>query len=290
MPLPEAPVIMETEEFGRALLLADTHVGYEFELVIKGVRVPRQTSRIIEHILNLAEREHVNSIIILGDVKHEIPVAIETAKEVINFLKNLASHVESLVLIQGNHDGKIDKLVEKTECKNIRVIESRGILVHLTTGKCALLLHGNAKPRPRDFAEADILVMGHTHPAVSLRDALGYVAREAVIVRAQVPKIDIVNRMYRKEEVKDLVIRPEDNITIVILPCANPLITGTDITRTLLQQHPTSRTILTYFQLWKHVDKIEVYLHDFTYLGTLDMLLELEKIVATREKVDWDLL
>jgi len=134
--------------------------------------------------------------------------------------------------------------------------------------------------------------MGHTHPAVSIRDPLGYVAREAVIVRAFVKKCDVVSKMYRRDELKDirLEVNPEDELVVVILPCANPLITGTDITRTLLQQHPTSRTILSYFELWKHPEKIEVYLHDFTFLGTLDVLLELEKIVATRERVDWDLL
>ncbi len=292
MPLPAAPVVMETEELGRAVLFADTHVGYEFELAIRGVRVPRQTPKLVNHILDLVEKERADTVVILGDVKHELPVATETAREVVQFLRELASRLENLVLIQGNHDGKLDKLVEKAECKNIQIYDSRGLKVRLRTGKTALLLHGNAKPRPLDLAEAAILVMGHTHPAVSIRDPLGYVAREAVIVRAFVKKCDVVSKMYRRDELKDirLEVNPEDELVVVILPCANPLITGTDITRTLLQQHPTSRTILSYFELWKHPEKIEVYLHDFTFLGTLDVLLELEKIVATRERVDWDLL
>ncbi len=294
MPLLLSGAVLETVELGRVLLLADTHVGFEFELAIRGIRVPRQTRRIVEHYISLAQRERADAILIAGDVKHEIPIALETAKEVREFLSNVADYIEKVVLVQGNHDGGLDKIVEKISKKNIVLYDTRGIILTTSDKKNVLILHGNAKPRPQAFLKADILVIGHTHPAVVLRDALGYTVREPVFVKAKVQKKRVFMNMYRKDEVKDLQVHEDElsrDVTLVILPCANPLITGTDITRTLLQRQTTTKTIVTYFELWSCLSQIEVFLTDFTYLGTLDMLLNIEhKIVATKERVDWDFL
>ena len=294
MPLLPSGAVLETTEFGRTLILADTHVGFEFELAVKGVRVPRQTKKIAEHYISLAQKERASTIVIAGDIKHEIPVAMETAKEVREFLSTLANYFEKVVLIQGNHDGGLDKIVEKIEKKNIMLCDSRGVILTTNDNKKVLILHGNAKPRPRDFLEANILVIGHTHPAVVLRDPLGYTVRESVFVKARVSKRKVFSNMYRKDELKGVQVSEEDldrEIILIILPCANPLITGTDITRTLLQKQTTTKTIVMYFELWSCPDRIEIYLTDFTYLGTLDLLLNIEhKIIATREHVDWDFL
>ena len=294
MPLLSSTAVLDTEKFGKVLLLADTHVGFEFELALKGVRVPRQTKRMIEHYVALGRREQVNTVLINGDVKHEIPVATETATEVREFLSALAEHFENVIIVLGNHDGKLDKIVEKINKRNILLYSSRGVLLTTRENKKVLVLHGNAKPRPADFLEADILVIGHTHPAIVLRDPLGYTVRESVFVKARVSRRRVFSKMYRKEELRGLQV-PEElldkEIILIILPCANPLITGTDITRTLLQRETTAKTIVAYFELWSCPDKVEIYLTDFTYLGTLYLLLEIEhKIVATREHVDWDFL
>ncbi|NPA69324.1 MAG: metallophosphoesterase [Crenarchaeota archaeon] len=292
MPLLSSSLVINTHRYGKLLLLADTHVGYEVELLMKGIRVPRQTKRMIEHYIELIEKEKADSLAILGDVKHEIASVVETYRDVELFITELSERVERLVLLQGNHDGMLDKIVQKLSLRNVEYYDSRGTLVETTDGKKIILIHGNAKPRLEDLVKADYLVMGHTHPAVTIRDVVGYTVREAVIVRVELSKKEVISSMFRKDELKKCSIdieSIENKIVIVILPCANILITGTDITRTLLQKSP-SKTILIYFKLWEKPDKIEVYLPDLTYLGTLKELLELEKIVETREKVDWDLL
>ncbi|NPA70592.1 MAG: metallophosphoesterase [Crenarchaeota archaeon] len=292
MPLLSLSLVVSTDRYGKVLLLADTHVGYEVELLMKGIRVPRQTRKMIEHYIELIEKEKADSLAILGDVKHEIASVVETYKDVEFFITELAERVERLILIQGNHDGMLDKIVQRLSLRNVEYYDSRGTLVETTDGKKILLIHGNARPRIEDILKADYLVMGHTHPTVTIRDVVGYTVREAVIIRVELSKRDVVSSMFRKEELKKSGIDVEllqGSLIVVILPCANVLITGTDVTRTLLQKSP-SKTILTYFKLWEKPDKIEVYLPDLTYLGTLKELLELEKIVETREKVDWDLL
>ncbi len=292
MPLLSSSLIIETEKYGKLLLIADTHVGYEVELLMKGIRVPRQTKRMVDHYIGLVERENVNSIAILGDVKHEIATAVETFRDVEVFIMELAERVERLILLQGNHDGLLDKIVEKLSLRNVEYYDSRGILIESRDGKNILLIHGNAKPRIEDIIRADYLVMGHTHPAITIRDVVGYTVREAVIVRAELSKREVILNMFRRDELKKHGIDIESidgDIVIVILPCANMLITGTDVTRTLLQRSP-GKTILSYFKLWEKIDRIEIYLPDLTFLGTMKELLELEKIVETREKVDWDFL
>ncbi len=290
MPLLEHCPIIDTEEFGKILLLSDTHIGYEVELILKGLRVPRQTRRLLEHYINIAMRENVNSIAILGDIKHEIPIALETYKDVEYFLREISNYFEYIILTQGNHDGGIDKIVDKIGRKNILLYDSRGVCITMKDGKRALLLHGNAKPKIEDLINSDFLIMGHTHPAITIRDIIGYTVREPVIIRVELDKRDIVAKMYRREIKTSNITIEDSKIVLIILPCANMLITGTDITRTLLQKHPSSKTILTYFELWNKDDKIEVYLQDFTYLGTLRELIDLEKIIETKERVDWNLL
>ena len=292
MPLLSSGLVIETERYGRLLLIADTHVGYEVELLMKGVRVPRQTRRMIDHYADLVDKERAESLAIVGDIKHEIAAAVETYRDVELFVSELAERVERLLLLQGNHDGSLDKIVEKLSLRNVEFYDSRGTLIRTRDGKNVLLIHGNAKPRIEHLIKADYIVMGHTHPAVTIRDVVGYTVREAVIVRAELSRCEVLSSMFRKEEeLKKLGLEAEnlsDTMVLVILPCANMLITGTDVTRTLLQR--SGKTILTYFRLWEKIDKIEIYLPDLTYLGTLKELLELEKIVETREKVDWDFL
>ncbi len=47
---------MDSEDGERWLLIADTHVGLEVELGKKGVRIPSQSARIAQLVLDFAER------------------------------------------------------------------------------------------------------------------------------------------------------------------------------------------------------------------------------------------
>ena len=80
--------------------------------------------------------------------------------------------------------------------------------------------------------------------------------------------------MYRKDTSID------KEIKVVILPASNQLITGTDISNILSVD--SMHTILTYMDI--DPSKTELYLTDFTYIGTLAELGEL----FSREKVEWE--
>lgn len=168
---------MDSDDGERWLLIADTHVGLEVELGKKGVRIPSQSARIAQMILDFAERTGATSLAILGDVKHEIASIVESAREVKEFINRISGKFNRIVLIKGNHDGNLDLILSNDAKSNIYLVDSRGFMLRSKDGKNLLLLHGNSKPRIEDFMNADVIIMGHTHPAVLIQDVTGYVMR-----------------------------------------------------------------------------------------------------------------
>lgn len=135
------------------LVVSDIHLGIEYEMYTKGIRMGSLTSKIkseIEAVLT----EDITRLVFLGDIKHNVPnVSWHEEREVPVFL-DFDIPVE---IVKGNHDGGIESLVG-CEVKNEIVID--GIL--FTHGHRAL---GNPLP--------PFLVVGHSHPAVEFQDELG---------------------------------------------------------------------------------------------------------------------
>lgn len=237
----------------KTLLLADTHVGYEVELRReKGVNVVSQTRKLINSIVELADIYNVTSIAILGDVKHELPVPRESVEEVKTFLKEVAKRVP-LLLIPGNHDSMLQEIADGVE--GVEVGPSRGV----SLGKM-LLLHGHLKPVKTDLEAVDVIVMGHTHPAVVIQDDIGYVTKEPAVVKIYTSRTKLCRALYGEP------CRRRGEIKIVVLPASHPLISGVDI-REVPRMAAEGRTLLRYIE-WKP-EKVEIYLTDLTYLGSL---------------------
>jgi hypothetical protein len=257
------------------LILADTHVGLEFELQERGVRVPVQTSRIINNIVSWAEEEGATGVAILGDVKHELPYPFESLNEVKAFIEALARNFEEVVLIAGNHDGGLEQVVGKVGLSNVKLYDSRGLVVNIN-GRSTLMMHGNSKPNPEDLRVVDMIVMGHTHPAIVIEDEHGFVAKRPAILKIRGDKGEFSERLFGERV-------GEGELTMVILPTANHLTVGVDVASTLTEAFEAPRTILRYAEPWRILDRVEVYLTDLTYLGTLDVIRRI-----SAERADFD--
>ena len=276
-------ILIELKDFDKSFVIADTHIGHEYEFVSKGVKIPNQTSKILNEILNIYSKENFKTLIILGDVKHELPIAFETRKEVLKFVEELSNHIENVVLVMGNHDGGLDKIISKLSSRNILLIDSRGFTLTSKSNKQILFLHGNSKPRQTDLVNANVIIMGHTHPAIRLRDELGFTVKEPVFVRIEIPKKVVVKEMFGIDY------EFNDNILIIILPAFNPLITGIDVVDVFSREITSFNTILKYLKLNLYTQNIEIYMLDMTYLGTLNLIQKIRS-ESIEEKVDWNYL
>lgn len=149
-----------------SLAIADVHLGYEQALKECGVLVPRSHLKHIEqrlrHILDqLKLSSKLETLIINGDLRHQFgqlsyPERQETQK-LLGFFIQLASQI---IIVQGNHDHNLAFLT--------KVFRNLEITRHYEQGHY-LFMHGDKLP-PRIPAHIETIVIGHEHPAVSLRD------------------------------------------------------------------------------------------------------------------------
>ena len=79
----------------KILVVADLHIGIESELINYGVTQTDHTIKMIKHLISICKRQKPREIILLGDIKHNIPkTTYIERKDVVKFfeqIKNLAS-------------------------------------------------------------------------------------------------------------------------------------------------------------------------------------------------------
>ncbi len=151
------------------LVFADLHLGYEEELRRMGILVPgfqykEITARLEKIIFSIRKEGKLKRAVIDGDLKHEFGrISEQEWNEVMGFLSFLEKHFEETVLVKGNHDNILGPIAGR---KNLSVVE----YLFLEKEKI-YIAHGHRIPEDPEFREAEIVLIAHDHPAVSLRDA-----------------------------------------------------------------------------------------------------------------------
>lgn len=159
-PIPDRPALLA----GDALVVADLHIGIEEELREKGVHIPSRAEVMGRRLVDLAERTGARRLVLLGDVKHLVPkMASRERRDVYVFFRDLTAVFSEILVAQGNHDGILRAIAPRS----VRFKSPYGFRLG-DVGYC----HGHAWPYKK-VMEAETLVMGHNHPAVGFRDALG---------------------------------------------------------------------------------------------------------------------
>ncbi len=180
-----------------ALVVADLHLGYEDALRERGVELPyEQYSRVKRRLVSYVEELSPELVVLNGDVKHEFSGALSQEwREVLDLIGTLKSLGVKIEVVRGNHDNFL-----------IPILRREGIEVrdpYLRLGE-VLLLHGHTEPAMPDGVE--LVVMGHEHPAVTLRDEISASHKFKVFLDGE----------YM-------------GVRLLVIPAISPLAPGTDL-------------------------------------------------------------
>ncbi len=228
------------------LIIADLHIGTTSELKKKGIVIPSQIRPFVKKIQELKKLIKAKILIINGDLKHKVPgISWQEEKEIPEFLKHLSKLFKKIIIIKGNHDGWIEKLVSKKARKNICVKK------FFVVGN-NYLTHGNMKVDKHNLKSGKIqtIIIGHNQPHVKFRDKFAkYI--EPCWVRGS------YNEPADRQAVS------KNKIKLIIMPAFNPLCGAS-----LVNVQPLIGPIA------KNIDKktAHIFLLDGTDLGTISDL------------------
>ncbi|HLC62624.1 MAG TPA: metallophosphoesterase [Candidatus Nanoarchaeia archaeon] len=215
------------------LVISDVHIGYEEALNKQGVLVPRlQFGDMVKGVEKiLAPLGKVERIIINGDLKHEFGTISEQEwRNTLKFLDLLAKYCNEIILIKGNHDTILGPIARK---RNVKIVD------YYMIGK-VLVTHGDKIPKKDILNQIDTIIIGHEHPAVSLKDD----------ARVETFKCFLKGKYKGKN--------------LIVLPSFNEVVRGTNIMRDRTLS-PFLKQNLDDFEVFAVEDKV----YDFGKLGKL---------------------
>lgn len=177
----------------KTLILGDLHIGSDTNLASSGALSPllglTEVKETIDHILSKVD---VKKIMLLGDIANNFgPLSYQETKGIRDLMVWLKEKAE-VIVIKGNHDTFVEKLLENL---NIALKE------HLTIDKF-LFCHGDKILEEKD---SKIIVIGHEHPAIKISNGI------------------------RSEKFKCIIETEYENKKLIVLPSANKLTMGTAI-------------------------------------------------------------
>jgi putative SbcD/Mre11-related phosphoesterase len=157
----QSAIIIESDK--RYLVIADLHLGKEYEYYKKGIKVPDVGQKMKSDILKIIKRKNIEELILLGDIKHNLPFTSYFEK--LNLPKFLDFDIP-VKLIKGNHDGNIEEIVSNEVMKSFMIEDY-------------VLTHGHI------LIEGSNLIMGHVHPVVEFIDSNGKITRLKCFLRME---------------------------------------------------------------------------------------------------------
>ena len=157
-----------------ALILSDLHYGVEAEMLRGGVWVPNRSTGRTEKVLKLIKQTKSKRLILLGDVKHQVPHNSKQQRTDLEQFFMAVNRIAKVEIVPGNHDGGLVDIIPS----DVKFHNSDGFVI----GEIGMV-HGHAWPS-QEVMNSKVLVMGHEHPALSFRDRLDKLHSEPCWLRA----------------------------------------------------------------------------------------------------------
>ena len=162
------------------LLIGDLHLGLTAEFRRKGISVNSQITNFIDRIKNLKKSTRAKNLIMIGDVKHKPQgISWQEEKEIPMFLNQLSNMFKKIIIVKGNHDGNIERLVPHKDI--IKVKNSIVIGDYFIT-------HGHRKITTKK----PYVIIAHNQPGIKFRDKIGAVYTLPCWVRGQLNKAEVI--------------------------------------------------------------------------------------------------
>jgi len=241
--LETGPALLVEEDL-RVLVAGDLHLGIESDLSRHGLHIRSRSRQRKERLLSCIESASPDLLVLLGDVKHNVPL---TSRQEFQELPGILDALRSKVpinLVPGNHDPGIEKFFREGE-----VLSKTGALIDGVG-----YIHGHTYPDP--LLQGHLIIAGHHHPMISIRDEVGCALRSPGYLLASVD--DLCLQFPESPE------REAGETRVLFIPALNEL-AGYDIIRTAKEPFsPLSRCMNT--------EQSEVFLADGTFIGPLGSL------------------
>ena len=161
----------------KSLVVTDIHIGFEGAMASNEIFIGKNstTEESIQELVDLVDSEKPDSVVLLGDVKSSIKsISRSEWEEVPLFFKRISEKCD-VVLVPGNHDANIQRLVPDS----VSMISPTGMVEEDT-----LLTHGHTMPS-ENFSHVNKIVMGHLHPIFFQEDSVINGQRVWVSIKAK---------------------------------------------------------------------------------------------------------
>jgi hypothetical protein len=154
-PIQSQPALILEEEEKRYLVVTDLHIGFENTFLSNEIHVePKElVKEVVDSLLSIMESEKPDALVLLGDVKSGIDFISKVEWQAVPLFFEIGKKIETII-IPGNHDGNIQKLLPE----GITLVSSSGLVIGDT-----LLTHGHTMPS-ENLSQINKIVMGHVHP------------------------------------------------------------------------------------------------------------------------------
>ena len=226
----------------KILVVADLHIGIESQLREQGLNTSSKTQNMIDRLQRICKKFKPFEIILLGDIKHNIPSStIQERRDVKNFLNSIKEY-GTVHIVPGNHDGNIKKVTPE----EIIVHPSDGFMIE-NIG----FAHGHRWPKD-EIMKCDQLIISHTHPTIMFSDRMDHKTFEPCWIKGNIVK-EKLNEKYPEAKCS----------SILVIPSFNPLCGGIAANKDGIAG-PLGKFV--------DIENAEVYLIDGTSLGKIKLI------------------
>lgn len=224
------------------LVIADLHLGFEYELSELGIIIPSQLEKFKVRLNNLIKQTKAKHLVILGDMKHQVPgISWQEFREIPEFFRDLNIKIS---IVKGNHDGDIERLVPQ----DVDIYDSAGFVLNKI-----LFTHGQAWPHP-EIVNTEYLIMGHIHPAIEFWTE-NVRSSERCWLRCEIDNKKVKEKYQKEAGLKEG----------IIVPTFNHLLGGVSFNSKRFK--PSGPLLQKEILKWKDA---RIYLLDGTFLGNLN--------------------